>query len=102
MASTAVKVQCQNVQLQEKDLERQHRRILLNGMQMVKHVDTTRIKERAENGWTTMESVTIQAAPTSMMAPMALEDSAQSSVHISLHTMGREEKERRLRNSLLT
>ena len=50
MASTAVKVQCQNVQPQEKDLKRQPERTLLNGMQMVKHVDTTRTKERAENG----------------------------------------------------
>lgn len=97
MASTAVKVQCQNVQPQEKDLERQLKRTLLDGMQMVKHVDTTRTKERAENGWTTTESATIQAAPTSMMAPMALEDSVQSGVHINLHTM-ESEKERRPRN----
>jgi len=50
MASIAVKVQCQNVQPQEKDLEIQPKRTLLNGMQMVKHADTTRTKERAKSG----------------------------------------------------
>jgi len=45
-----------------------------------------------------MESVTIQAALTSMMEAMALEDSAQSIVHISLHIMGRERKAKRLKS----